>query len=189
MEMSYTIASTVGWIATCYLSADFLTGVVHWAEDTWLAPGRSRLLDRYVVLDNIEHHRRPGSIRGGSYWGTNAPSLIVATIAIALLAVFDVQAWQPYLILIFASQGNQIHKWAHSSERPAIVRWLQAIGVFQSRAHHGKHHARPYAVHFCALSNYLNPILDGIGFWIEIERIAAGFGATVQRGSQARGGL
>jgi ubiquitin-conjugating enzyme E2 variant len=187
--MSYTIASTVGWVAICYLTADFLTGVVHWTEDTWLAPGRSRLLDKYVVLDNIEHHRRPGSIRGGSYWATNKPSLIVAAIAIALMAMFGVVAWQPYLVMLFASQGNQVHKWAHSSDRPAIVAWLQSIGILQSRAHHGKHHTQPFAANFCALSNFLNPVLDGIAFWSEVERIATGFGATVQRGSQARGGL
>src|ERR1700681_3789977 len=47
----------------CLFAVDFITGVIHWLEDTWTALGRSKLLDRYVVRDNIEHHRKARAIR------------------------------------------------------------------------------------------------------------------------------
>lgn len=189
MQLFLSILFVAGWIAGAYLIADFITGVIHWAEDTWTAPGRSAFLDKWIVLDNLEHHRRPGSIRGGDYWTTNKPSLyLTAAIGLAL-AVCDVRAWQVYLVLAFASQGNQIHKWAHSADRPWLVARLQDVGIMQSRRHHGRHHSHPYAVHFCAMTDYLNPILDAAGFWRWLESLVVTLGGTRTRGTAARGGL
>jgi ubiquitin-conjugating enzyme E2 variant len=188
MHTFLTVATVTSWVVACYFIADFATGVLHWAEDTWLAPGRSKLLDRFVVNDNLEHHRRPGTIRNGSYWATNAPSLVIAAGVASILAICGVHDWQPYLVLAFASQGNQVHKWAHMSERPAIVARLQSLGVMQSRRHHGKHHTHPFAVHYCALSDFLNPGLDAIGFWRGLERTILRLGAKLERCGPARGG-
>jgi len=58
--------------------ADFITGLMHWAEDTWLVPGKSALLDRWIVNDNIDHHRFPGKIRAGQYWATNRVCIALA---------------------------------------------------------------------------------------------------------------
>jgi hypothetical protein len=107
--------------------------------------------------------------------------------SIPYVASTGVHAWQAYVTLAIGSQGNQVHEWAHLSDRAASVRWLQSLGIMQSRSHR-KHHASPYAVRFCALSDDLDPVLDGIGFRRGLERAAVTFGATVRRGSVARGG-
>jgi hypothetical protein len=60
-----TLATVPAEFAGCLVTADFLSGALHWAEDTWLAPGRNALLARWVVLPNIEHHERHGRIRQG----------------------------------------------------------------------------------------------------------------------------
>ena len=61
---------TLGLIAVSLFASllvvDFLSGLLHWAEDMWIASGGAALLDKYVVLDNIEHHRLPGTIRVGN---------------------------------------------------------------------------------------------------------------------------
>lgn len=72
------------------LAADFLTGVLHWTEDTWLAPGQSPLLDRWITNDNIEHHRSPGKIRAGRYWQTNKVCVVLAAAAAAIFALAGV---------------------------------------------------------------------------------------------------
>jgi hypothetical protein len=172
----------------CLLAVDLISGVLHWAEDTWTAPGRSALLDRFIVRDNIEHHRRPGTIRAGHYWDTNRVCIVLAAVAGAALVACRVHAWQAYAIVALASQSNQVHLWAHCSTPPQFVAWLQSIGVLQSRAMHARHHTNPYSSNFCTMTNYLNPFLDGVGFWRALERALVACGATVQRATAARGG-
>lgn len=48
-------------------------------------------------------------------------------------------------------------------------RALQSVGVLQSPAHHARHHKDPFASHFCAGTNLLNPVLEAIGFWRGLE--------------------
>jgi hypothetical protein len=159
--------------------ADFLTGVITGQRTPWLAPGRSAFLDRYIVSDNIEHHRRPRSSRAGSDWVTNSVTLVLCAIGVLGCARGRVEAWQPYLMLALLSHSNQVHKWAHSSNVPAVVRWLQSMGLLQSPAQHARHHKHPYITDFCAVTNFVNPVLDAFGFWR---------GPRVQRAGEARGG-
>jgi ubiquitin-conjugating enzyme E2 variant len=172
----------------CLLIADFLAGLLHWAEDTWLAPGASPLLDKWVVLPNIDHHRRPGAIREGSYWVNNQVSIFLAAVPLLLLVGLNVHAWEPYLVILLASQSNQFHMWAHCANPPALVKLLQNSGLLQRAALHAVHHKRPYGVRYCTTTSYLNPILDRIDFWRGLERIAVRLGATVYRATPVRQG-
>jgi ubiquitin-conjugating enzyme E2 variant len=183
-----TVALTLGWIALSLLATDFLTGVLHWAEDTWLAPGKSKLLDRWIVQDNIDHHRLPGTIRAGHYWQTNRVLIVAGAVITIVLVLCHVHAWQAYFIVFLGSQSNQIHLWAHSSRPPRWVAFLQRAGIFQSRDMHAKHHKSPYAVNFCSMTNYLNPVLEAMRFWRILERTFEFFGAKVVRATAARGG-
>ena len=180
--------AAAGWVLASLLIVDFISGVLHWAEDTWTAPGGPELLDRWIVRDNIEHHRRPGGIRAGDYWGTNRVCIVLAAAVGVVLALFHVHAWQAYLVVVLASQSNQVHLWAHCSNPPRLVRALQRIGLLQSREQHAEHHRRPYAARFCTMTNYLNPLLDAVAFWRGIEWVLVRCGATVQRATPARGG-
>jgi plasmanylethanolamine desaturase len=188
MHSLVTFAFDVFSLVGCLLAVDLISGVLHWAEDTWTAPGRSALLDRFIVRDNIEHHRRPGTIRAGRYWETNRVCIVLAAVAGAALAACHVHAWQAYAIVALASQSNQVHLWAHCSTPPQFVGWLQSIGFLQSRAMHARHHKNPYASNFCTMTDYLNPLLDGIGFWRGLEIALVRCGATVLRATPARGG-
>ena len=187
MDVILAVAEYSAIIFGCLLLADFITGVMHWAEDTWLAPGKSKLLDRYIVNDNIDHHRHPGKIRAGAYWQTNRVCIALAAGASAILLLFHVRIWEPYLVLVLLSQSNQIHMWAHTSQPPRWVAMLQRTGILQSTRHHAKHHKNPYSSRFCTMTSYLNPMLDH-GFWRALERLTERCGATVQRASVTRGG-
>jgi Lipid desaturase domain len=188
MSVLIAAAEYIACIFGCLLIADFITGVMHWVEDTWLAPGKSKMLDRYIVVDNIDHHRHPGKIRAGAYWQTNRVCIALAAGAAASLLLFHVTVWEPYVVLALLSQSNQIHMWAHTSQPPQWVASLQRFGLLQSTRHHAKHHKNPYASRFCTMTSYLNPMLDR-GFWRALETIAVRCGATIQRASVARGGF
>jgi hypothetical protein len=188
LHLLTTIAIDIAYVAGSLLVVDFITGVMHWAEDTWTRPGVSKLLDKYIVNDNIEHHRKPGLIRAGDYWSTNRVCIVLASVGALILVLFHVHAWQAYLVMAMLSQSNQVHLWAHSSNPPRVVDWLQSIGILQSRKQHGLHHKSPYASRFCAVTNYVNPVLDGIGFWRGLEWTIERCGGKVQRANAARGG-
>lgn len=187
MNILLVVAAYAACIAASILIADFVTGIFHWAEDTWLAPGQSRFLDTYVTQENIDHHQHPGKIRAGNYWATNRVCIALAAFAAAALLLFQVHLWEPYFILAILSQSNQIHLWAHSSRAPRWVQLLQRYGVLQSPKHHAMHHTT-FATNYCAVTEFLNPLLDRNGFWRALESIAVRCGATVQRASEARGG-
>jgi len=172
----------------CLLIADLCAGLLHWAEDTWLAPGHNALLDRWVVEPNIEHHRRPGAIRQGTYWETNGVTIAIAGAIAAILAACGVHAWEAYLTVFIGSQSNQLHAWAHTSNPPRLVAWLRNVHLLQSAAEHALHHRRPYGIRYCTTTNLLNPLLDGIGFWRALEWLACQLGAKVYRATPARAG-
>jgi ubiquitin-conjugating enzyme E2 variant len=188
--MTYAlIAATIVLHALlCLLVADFLAGLIHWGEDTWLRPGISPLLDAWIVLPNVEHHQRPGGIRQATYWENNRITMAIAAVPTVILALCGVHAWEPYLTLLIASQSDQIHMWGHCANPPLVVRWLQRVGLFQSARHHAQHHKRPYGVRYCTTTAYLNPILDGTRFWRGLEWICERCGARVYRATPARNG-
>jgi hypothetical protein len=183
-----TLNIAVG-LFSCLLVADFLSGLLHWYEDTWLAPGRSALLDRIIIEPNIDHHRRPGGIREGSYWVNNAVCIALTVAAGGVLAACGVHAWQPYVVLAIASQSNQLHAWAHTSNPPAPIAWLQRTHLLQSAREHAVHHRRPYAQRYCTTTNMLNPLLDRARFWYGLEWIGERLGARVVRATPARQGF
>ncbi len=188
MDIIIALLSYAGCILVSLVVADFITGLMHWAEDTWLKPGKSALLDRFIVNDNIDHHRAPGKIRAGAYWQTNRVCIALALVVTAILALCHVHMWEPYLVLALLSQSNQVHMWAHSSRPPRPVQLLQRTGLLQPASHHAEHHKRPYASRFCTMTTFLNPVLDRIRFWRALETVAVTCGATVQRATTARGG-
>jgi len=182
-------ATVVLHIGICLLVADFIGGLLHWAEDTYLEPGKNAFLDTYVVHPNIDHHRKPGGIREGSYWEINKVVITLAVAAAALFAVLGIHAWECYLTALIASQSNQIHAWGHTSNPPRPVAWLQKLGLLQSAKIHAAHHKSPYAIRYCTTTAYVNPVLDRIGFWRGCEAALALVGVKVVGGTAARGGF
>lgn len=182
-------ATVILHVAVCLLVADFIGGLLHWAEDTYLAPGKNAFLDTYVVLPNIDHHRKPGGIREGSYWEINKVVITLAAIAAAIFAALGIHAWEWYLTALIASQSNQIHAWGHTSNPPRPVAWLQRTGVLQSAKVHAAHHKSPYRVRYCTTTAFLNPVLDHVGFWRGCKAVLARVGVTAVGATPARGGF
>ena len=70
-------------ILICILVADFLTGLVHWAEETY---GLSTLplIGKLVIEPNIEHHRNPTLMSTMGTWLTRnlQPALLAISGAV-----------------------------------------------------------------------------------------------------------
>jgi ubiquitin-conjugating enzyme E2 variant len=169
------------------LAADFVSGVAHWMADTWGSEATPWVGPRFLRPFRI-HHTDPLAMLRGDFFETNgntallAHPLLLAALALPLdtgfgrfCAVFLVA------LCLFGFTTNQIHKWAHMSEAPVVVRWLQRRGLILTPQHHEVHHTAPFATHYCITTGWCNGLLAAIGFFPALERWISGFTGLIPR--------
>jgi ubiquitin-conjugating enzyme E2 variant len=154
------ILEWVGYVILSWLFADFIAGVFHMLEDSYLDE-HTPILGKLVGGPNKAHHTDPMGFLNGSYWYRNYTTIIPALIAAAISYFYF-----PFLVLtfLFVSQANEIHGWSHQKCN-SLIRAFQETGILASPRHHLGHHESPYHIRYCVMSNWLNPFLDMINFW------------------------
>lgn len=177
----------VGWLnvpvaVVMLLAADFLSGVVHWACDTWGDEG-TPLLGPNIIRSFREHHTDQLGITRHSFVEANGGPAIGA-IPILVTGLLVPSPWSVafFWIAAFVFVTNVIHGWSHGGA-PRPVRWLQRIGLVLSPKHHAVHHRYPHDRAYCITVGWWNPLLDRVRFWERLERaISATTGAQPHRG-------
>lgn len=166
--------------------ADVLTGLVHWACDTW---GREDTpwVGPALIRGFREHHRTPEQMCTHGAIEVNGQVAVAVSAVLALLALPGAQhalASAPlayatlWSLTAFSALANHLHLWAHSPCPPRPVRALQRSGLILSARRHMRHHRAPFATAYCISTGWTNPALDAIGFWRALERgIQAATGA------------
>jgi ubiquitin-conjugating enzyme E2 variant len=155
------------------LLVDFITGLVHWLEDSYWSE-QTPLLGKWLVIPNLAHHRNGQDFIKKSWIQSSWDLLIVATLIILTANYFNHLNWKIWEFAIIIANANQIHKWAHiirKEDKPKLIWFLQKIYILQCTTHHGQHHRKPNNTHFCTVTNVLNPILDTMRFWRGLEYI------------------
>ena len=175
-----------GWVClvlvalTGYLTADLLSGIVHWAGDT-LGDESTPILGKNFVLPFRQHHIDPKDISRHDFIEPNGNNCIVVLLPLGPAYVlkpeetgfgFFASALLGFLAL-FIVATNQFHKWAHTDRPPRFARWLQRWGLILSPAHHDVHHALPHDRHYCITVGWMNPLLNRISFFRGIEALIA----------------
>ena len=160
-----------------YIAADLMSGIVHWAFDTW-GSADTPVLGASFIRPFREHHVDAASITRHDFVETNGNSSL-ASIPVLLAASFvplDGMSGRfavTFLLVtslaVFAT--NQFHKWAHMDEPPSPVLWLQRRGLILSSEHHDIHHASPYDTYYCITVGVWNPLLDRTRFFERTERL------------------
>ena len=153
-------------LLACWLLADFLSGFWHWLEDRYFEETWP-IIGTYIAKPNTLHHDQPAAFLNQGYWSRNYTTNIPAATAGLIALAYQAPLWV-WLVLIMVSQANEVHAWAHQRCGP-VIRALQVSGLFQSPRHHGEHHRSPFEVKYCVMSDWLNPILDLVGFWRGLE--------------------
>lgn len=157
------------------LAADFGSGLVHWAADTW---GRDDLpvIGKTILVPFRIHHVNPEDFARRSFADTNGEVAAMTVVVLgALLQVPLSTAWGCVAAVSgvsFCGLGmltNQIHQWAHLRRVPAPARALQRLGLFLGHAEHARHHAHPYDVRYCITTGWCNRPLEAIGFYRRLE--------------------
>jgi len=162
-----------------YVMADFTSGLVHWAFDTWGSPDTPVLGKNFIIPFRV-HHSDPKDITRHGFIATNGHNCLacIPVLGGALLVPTEVLWATPLLAFvgslcfgIFAT--NQFHKWAHFNpeELGPVARFLQRTHLILPMDHHQIHHTAPYEEHYCITSGWLNAFLHNVGFFRGAERL------------------
>jgi len=152
------------------VAVDFVSGLVHWLEDTFWTE-QTPVFGRWIVVPNSRHHR-DGLAFVKNSWLQSSWDLLLSGLLVLLAArALGVLGWPVWLFVFIGVNANQIHKWAHLPRGavPVPIHWLQRLHVLQSPVHHAAHHVADKNSHYCVVTNLVNPILDGIRFWRALE--------------------
>lgn len=161
-------------ILFCYFMADFTSGLFHWIEDAYLDSTKLKNIPffHHIALQNEIHHRSPAAFLDCHPLENIATTVpfyaVIGTILLMIHPSFWILLW-----LNMSLFANMIHRWSHDPERPHQIEVLQNLGIIQTPDHHRRHHSfgDGPSTHYCVISNYLNPLLDRIGFWKRLEDV------------------
>ena len=165
-DLIYILLQAVGVI----LFADFISGVVHWFEDAYIREDTPWLGSR-IGRNNTLHHHLPRRMTQNNWWQSSWDLLAAMALLVALAALTGYLTWHVWLFALVAGNANEVHKWSHRTrkENGKVISWLQDIRLLQTPRHHAIHHTNPKEVHYCPITNLLNPLLDAVHFWAGTE--------------------
>jgi plasmanylethanolamine desaturase len=154
------------------VAVDFVSGLVHWMEDTFWTE-ETPIVGRWIVRPNSLHHRNGMAFVENNWFRSSWDLLLLGLLLLLVAKAFGLLGWPVWLFVFIGVNANQIHKWAHMprASMPAPIRLLQRLHLLQSASHHAIHHVGDKNSHYCVITNLVNPILDGARFWRGLERL------------------
>ena len=152
--------------------ADFVSGFVHWAEDSY-GNVDTPILGKHAIEPNLRHHRYPREFLRNGYWQSSWDLWMIGMVVLAIAWFFNALGWEVCLFVALAVNANQFHKWAHRNrtENGLIVTALQRARLLPTQAHHAGHHRGLRNSHYCTVTNFVNPVADKLDLWRGLERL------------------
>jgi hypothetical protein len=160
------------------LGGDFISGVVHWAADTYCSE-TTPVVGPSLVKPFRQHHLYPRDICTHNLVETVGNVCILAvpvlSVCLYLLWLLPESGWLAFAVVCVALMAaatvatNQFHKWAHQESPSPFARWLQRTRLVLEPSHHKVHHTEPFNMHYCITNGWLNPLLNRIKFFRRLE--------------------
>lgn len=169
--------------------ADFVAGVIHWAEDAYFTED-TPVIGRLFIRPNIVHHHFPRYFTRLSWWQSSWDLTLFGAAALLIAWPLGLLRWQLGLFVALSVNANQVHKWSHRTraENGRIISTLQDWHILQTPRHHGLHHSDPKNTYYCPITNLVNPVLERMNFWARLESaIEKLTGATHRLDTAVRG--
>lgn len=172
--MAFTILVVLAKIVAVWLAVDFISGCFHWLEDTYGNPFWP-IVGRHVTKPNILHHYIPRAFVTNSWYLSSRLLILICALVVVASLALGVFSWMVALAAVIGANANHIHKSSHRTrhENGPFVVLLQRMKLIQSPSHHHRHHTHGKNSNYCVLTDFLNPVLDGIGFWRGLEWLIA----------------
>jgi len=177
------------------VGGDFISGLVHWAADTYGSEDM-RVIGPSLVKPFRLHHVYPRDICTHGLVETTGNVCILAVPALAgclyLMWLMPESLWLSFAVISFALMTaatvatNQFHKWAHQESPSGFARWLQRHHLVLGVAHHKLHHTQPFDMNYCITNGWLNPLLNKLKFFRRLEATLGLFGIETVRAKDAR---
>ena len=163
-----------------HISADFVSGFVHWAADTWGSVDWP-IVGNSLIRPFREHHVDPKAITRHDVIETNGDNCMI-TLPLLLITSFYTYLFnansKSYLIIsficslsLFVLLTNQIHKWSHQDKVPVLISILQKMRIILHPIHHEIHHQAPFNKYYCITTGWLNYPLNKIHFFSTLENV------------------
>ncbi|MBI3556961.1 MAG: carotenoid synthesis regulator CarF [Deltaproteobacteria bacterium] len=167
----------VGGSILGFLGADFVSGFLHWAADSW-GNVEWPFIGQSLIRTFREHHVDPKSITRHGFIETNGDICLFALPFLFFAVCLRISSPGAYFIESFlafqcfwGSFTNQIHKWSHQNEVAPIVRALQTARLILPSRRHAIHHTKPFTTDYCITSGLLNGPLGTLRFFWVLEWI------------------
>jgi hypothetical protein len=180
-------------VVLAFLTADFLSGLVHFLCDNLGTPNTPVLGQKFIKAFR-EHHDDPVAMTEGDFIEVNADNFFVCLpVLIPCVVWLDVHhhlylAAYLAILMVFVTITNEVHKWAHVEQVPAFLRRLQASPFVLAPGKHHRHHTAPYDSYYCITSGVLNPVLARTHFWQGLLRVCKRSSSTAKESSVTRAG-
>lgn len=169
--------------------ADFVAGLVHWAEDAYFTED-TPVIGQHVIVPNIVHHHLPRYFTRLSWWQSSRLLVLAGLVLLTIAWPLGLVTWQLLLFIGVSVNANEIHKMAHRTraENGWLISKLQDWRILQTARHHGLHHADPKNTYYCPVTNFVNPLLESVDFWPRLEAfIQLRTGVTHRHDTAVRG--
>jgi hypothetical protein len=177
------------------VGGDFVSGLVHWAADTYGSED-TPLIGPSLVKPFRLHHLYPRDICTHGLVETTGNVCILAvpvlSICLYLMWLMPKSGLLAFSVFSFALTAaatvatNQFHKWAHQESPSSFARWLQRKRLVLEPQHHQLHHTQPFDMNYCITNGWLNPLLNRVKFFRRLEATLGFFGIKTARVKKAK---
>lgn len=170
MQLLFTIAGTAAQFVLIAMAADFVAGLIHWAEDAYFTED-TPIIGPLVIKPNIVHHHFPRFFTQLSWWESSKLLVFIGTAGLAASALIGVLSWQLVVFVAISVNANHVHKLSHRTrpENGPFIGQLQDWKILLTPHQHGLHHTDPKNTYYCPITNLVNPLLERINFWHQLE--------------------
>lgn len=174
----------LGWLLGLGIGlflADFVSGLLHWAFDTWFDETHP-VLQRMVIMVR-EHHIYPQRIFKFPFYHDAGVLSWIVFVLTAPPVLFAILVWPGPAPWLWAALSGTVffsllvvfmlefHKVGHRSKVGPVLHGLRRCGLLLEHRHHVLHHIGNHDVNYCLINGVADKTLGRLGVFRGLEAL------------------